>query len=82
MMIKSAGSALSVGVCMMARDRMHPVKLAFQMLPYPYLDARNNSESCKKFTDTPMWNSTLSSKIAPMTKARLRLLFTRGSREL
>jgi len=39
------------------------------MLPYPYLDARNNSESCKKFTDTPMWNSTLSSRIAPMTKA-------------
>lgn len=65
----SAGSTLAVGVCMMARDRMHPGKFAFQMLPYPYLDARNNSESCKKFTDTPMWNSTLSSRIAPMTKA-------------
>ena len=39
------------------------------MLPYPYLDARNNSDSCKKFTDTPMWNSTLSSRIAPMTRA-------------
>jgi len=65
----SAGSTLAVGVCMMARDRKHPIKLAFQMLPYPYLDARNNSESCKKFTDTPMWNSKLSSRIAPMTKA-------------
>jgi len=65
----SAGSTLAVGVCMMARDRQHPVKFAFQMLPYPYLDARNNSESCKKYTDTPMWNSTLSGKIAPMTKA-------------
>ena len=65
----SAGSTLAVGVCMMARDRQHPVKFAFQMLPYPYLDARNNSESCKKFTDTPMWNSTLSAKIAPMTRA-------------
>ena len=64
----SAGSTLSVGVCMMARDRHHPIKLAFQMLPYPFLDARNNSESCKKFTDTPMWNSTLSSRIAPMTR--------------
>ena len=53
---------------MMARDRKHPVKLAFQMLPYPFLDARNNSASCKKFTDTPMWNSTLSNRIAPMTK--------------
>jgi len=65
----SAGSTLAVGVCMMARDRKHPVRFAFQMLPYPYLDARNNSESCKKYTDTPMWNSTLSGKIAPMTKA-------------
>ena len=64
----SAGSALSVGVCMMVKDRKHPIKLAFQMLPYPYLDARNNSESCKKYTDTPMWNSKLSSKIEPMTK--------------
>ena len=54
---------------MMARDRKHPVKIAFQMLPYPFLDARNNSESCKKFTDTPMWNSSLSSRITPMTKA-------------
>lgn len=65
----SAGSTLAVGVCMMARERSHPVKFAFQMLPYPYLDARNNSESCKRFTDTPMWNSSLSSKIAPMTRA-------------
>ncbi len=65
----SAGATLAVGVCMMARERRHPVKFVFQMLPYPYLDARNNSDSCKKFTDTPMWNSTLSSRIAPMTRA-------------
>ncbi len=64
----SAGSTLAVGVCMMVRDRKHPVKILFQMLPYPFLDARNNSESCKKYTDTPMWNSTLSNRIAPMTK--------------
>lgn len=63
----SAGSTLSVGVCLMARERNHPVKLRFQMLPYPFLDARNNSESCKKYTDTPMWNSTLSHRIGPMT---------------
>ena len=65
----SAGSTLAVGVCMMARDRNHPVRFLFQMLPYPFLDARNNSESCQKFTDTPMWNSKLSARIAPMTKA-------------
>ena len=64
----SAGSTLSVGVCMMARDRRHPVKFAFQMLPYPFLDARGESESAKKYTDTPMWNSSLSERIVPMVK--------------
>ena len=64
----SAGSTLAVGVCMMAKDRHHPIKFVFQMLPYPFLDARNNSPSAQKFTDTPMWNSTLSSRIAPMTR--------------
>ena len=63
----SAGSTLSVGVCMMARDRNHPFKFKFQMLPYPFLDARNNSQSCEKYTDTPMWNSKLSTRIGPMT---------------
>lgn len=65
----SAGATLAVGTCMMAKHRSHPVKLVFMMLPYPYLDARNNSESCKKYTDTPMWNSVLSDRIAPMIKA-------------
>lgn len=63
----SAGATLSVGVCMMARDKNHPIKFKFQMLPYPFLDARNNSKSCKKYTDTPMWNSKLSKRIGPMT---------------
>lgn len=65
----SAGSTLAVGVCMMVRDRKHPANILFQMLPYPFLDARNSSESCKKYSDTPMWNSTLSNRIGPMTKA-------------
>ena len=64
----SAGSTLAVGVCLMARERSHPIKFTCQMLPYPFLDARNNSESAKKFTDTPMWNSKLSERIAPMTR--------------
>ncbi len=64
----SAGSTLAVGVCMMARDRQHPVKFAFQMLHYPFLDARGESESNKKYTDTPMWNSSLSAKLLPMMK--------------
>lgn len=64
----SAGSTLAVGVCLMARERNHPVVFRFQMLPYPFLDGRNTSESCKRFTDTPMWNSSLSERIGPMTK--------------
>lgn len=64
----SAGSTLAVGVCLMARQRKHPVRFRFHMLPYPFLDARNCSDSCKRFTDTPMWNSTLSDRIGPMTK--------------
>ena len=64
----SAGSTLAVGVCMMARKRRHPIQFKFQMLPYPYLDARNESESSKKYTDTPMWNSSLSERIGPMTR--------------
>lgn len=63
----SAGATLAVGLCMMLSERQHPVRLAFQMLPYPYLDARSNSESYRKYTDTPMWNSTLSARITPMT---------------
>ena len=51
----------------MARDRNYPVKFAFQMLVYPFLDMRGNSESNKKYTDTPMWNSSLSDVIEPMT---------------
>ena len=64
----SAGSTLTVGVCLMARERNHPVRFRFQMLPYPFLDARNCSDSCRRFTDTPMWNSSLSDRIGPMTK--------------
>jgi acetyl esterase/lipase len=37
------------------------------MLPYPFLDARNNSASSRKYTDTPMWNATLSGRIGPLT---------------
>ena len=64
----SAGSTLTVGVCLMARERNHPVRFRFQMLPYPFLDARNCSDSCRRFTDTPMWNASLSDRIGPMTK--------------
>jgi acetyl esterase len=61
----SAGGTLSVSSCIMAKDRKHPIKVRFQMLSYPFLDGRCSSRSAKKYTDTPMWNSTLSAKVRP-----------------
>lgn len=62
----SAGGTLSVSCCLMARDRGAAVRPLFQLLIYPWLDGRNNSPSNKRFTDTPMWNSTLSKKVGPI----------------
>ena len=62
----SAGGTLAVVACMMARDRGHAVHPVCQLLIYPWLDGRGNSESCRRFTDTPMWNSTLSAKVGPL----------------
>ncbi len=62
----SAGGTLSAAVCLMARDRKSKIKPLFQMLIYPWLDDRNDSESNRLFTDTPMWNSTLSKKVGPI----------------
>ncbi len=63
----SAGGTLAVVSCMMARDRSSGIKPLFQLLIYPWLDDRNVSESYQKYTDTPMWNSTLSKNVGPMT---------------
>lgn len=62
----SAGGTLSVVSCLMARDRGAAVRPLFQLLVYPWLDGRNVSESYRKYTDTPMWNSTLSMKVGPI----------------
>lgn len=62
----SAGGTLTAALCLMARERKAPVKPLFQMLIYPWLDGRNNSASCRRFTDTPMWNSSLSGKVSPL----------------
>jgi len=62
----SAGGTLSVTACMMARDRGAAVRPLFQLLVYPWLDGRNSSDSYRRFTDTPMWNSTLSQKVTPI----------------
>ena len=62
----SAGGTLSVVACLMAWDRGAAVKPLFQLLVYPWLDGRNVSDSYRKYTDTPMWNSTLSKKVGPI----------------
>lgn len=55
----SAGGCLAAAVSMMARDRL-AYKPAFQLLVYPFTDCSMGSESNRRFTDTPMWNSRLS----------------------
>ena len=62
----SAGGTLSASLCIMARDRNHPVKFKFQMLSYPFLDGRCSSRSSKRFTDVPMWNSQRSKAVTPL----------------
>ena len=62
----SAGGMLSVTTCLMARDRGSGAKPLFQLLAYPFLDARNSSDSARRYTDTPMWNSTLSVQVGPL----------------
>lgn len=58
----SAGGALAAAVAQMSRDRMGYCP-AFQLLVYPVTDRRMDTESNRRFTDTPMWNSKLSVKM-------------------
>ena len=61
----SAGGSLAASAALLARDNKL-VSLCGQMLIYPVLDKRINSESMKKFTDTPVWNSRLTKKMMPV----------------
>ena len=66
----SAGGTLAVTTCLMARDRGREIRPRFQLLIYPWLDDRNVSDSYRRYTDTPMWNSTLSKKVSPLINPR------------
>ena len=55
----SAGGCLAAAVSLMAKDRFR-FRPAFQLLIYPFTDCSLESESNRRFTDTPMWNSRLS----------------------
>lgn len=52
----SAGGNLATVLCLMARDTGLPMPKA-QMLLYPFVDRRMNTESCRLYTDTPMCNT-------------------------
>ncbi len=60
----SAGGCLAAAVTQMARDRELGANIRFQLLIYPFLDQSLESESNRRFTDTPMWNSTLSRRMS------------------
>ena len=61
---ESAGGALSAAVCLMARDRGKDAP-AFQLLVYPATDITMDTDSNRRFTDTPVWNSELSKVMWP-----------------
>ena len=52
----SAGGNLAAALCLMARDIGLPMSKG-QMLLYPFVDRRMNTESCRLYTDTPMCNT-------------------------
>ena len=53
----SAGGALAAGVAQKARDEKL-IELCGQLLIYPVLDYRCDTESATQFVDTPLWNAT------------------------
>lgn len=62
---ESAGGTLSTAVCLMARDRGTDTPV-FQLLVYPATDMTMDTDSNRKFTDTPVWNSDLSKMMWPV----------------
>jgi acetyl esterase/lipase len=52
----SAGGGLAACVALLARDRGGPT-LAFQLLAYPVLDDRLDTDSMRRFTDTPIFDA-------------------------
>lgn len=58
----SAGGTIAAALTHMIRDRKGPA-CCYQMLIYPATDARENTDSMRKFKDTPLWNSKLNHKM-------------------
>lgn len=52
---QSAGGCLAAALTLLSRDQQGPA-ICFQYLGIPVLDDRMNSNSMRKFTDTPIWD--------------------------
>ncbi len=66
----SAGGNLAAALAQMARDK--GIKLLFQILVCPALDARMKTESMNMFPDTPVWNAVLNAKMWKLYKRNTR----------
>ena len=64
---ESGGATLAVTSMLLAHHRSYKYYPKFQLLVYPWLDNRGDSESNKRFVDTPMWNSKLSKNAGRFT---------------
>ncbi len=58
----SAGGALAAACSLWARDEAE-IRLCFQLLIYPVTDCRMETESMKKYTDSPLWNARLNRRM-------------------
>lgn len=58
----SAGGCLAVDVTLKAIEE-NLVKPCYQLLIYPVLDKRMNTNSMKIYTDTPVWNAKLNKRM-------------------
>ncbi len=58
----SAGGCLAIDVIRKANELNLPLP-NYLFLLYPVLDKRMNTDSMKKYTDTPIWNSVLNKKM-------------------
>jgi len=52
----SAGGCIAASVTQFCAEHMEPGIIKFQLLIYPALDNRMNTESMRKFPDTPLWS--------------------------
>lgn len=57
----SAGGCLAAATTLFAKN--NGIDLCAQMLVYPVLDCEQKTDSIKKYTNTPVWNSKLNKKM-------------------